>query len=92
MSEANPLDAELTDMSKCGPPAPGKKWVQVKKTESGMAADGTFFARDYMVWEQVDDVKPAKGQKKEPAQKRAPAAAAKNKQMQAGLASFFTKK
>jgi hypothetical protein len=57
-----------------------------------MATDGSFFARDYMVWEQVDDVKPAKGQKKEPAQKRAPAVAAKNKQMQAGLASFFTKK
>lgn len=26
MSEANPM-AELTDISKCGPPEPGKKWV-----------------------------------------------------------------
>jgi hypothetical protein len=32
----------------------------VKKTDSGMAEDGTFFARDYMVWEQVDDVKEKK--------------------------------
>lgn len=74
MSEA----VELTDISKCGPAAPGKKWVQVKKTESGMLEDGSFFSKDYMVWEQVDDIqekKPAKINLKpsEPAQKRAPA-------------------
>lgn len=59
-----------------------------------MAEDGTFFARDYMVWEQVADEKKAKSafQKQEPAQKRAPPAAAKNKQTQSGLASFFGKK
>ena len=89
---------ELTDISKCGPPAPGKKWAQVKKTESGMLEDGTFYSKDYMVWEQVDDVKEKKLGKlnikpSEPAQKRAPATTgAKNKQTQKGLASFFTKK
>ena len=48
---------ELTDISKCGPLEPGKKWVQAKKTESGMTADGSFFSKDYMVWEQVADNK-----------------------------------
>jgi hypothetical protein len=80
---------EMTDISN-RPPAPGKKWVQVKKTESGMLDDGTFFARDIMVWEQVD-VDEKTVQKKAEPQKRVPANAAP-KQTQKGLAAFFGKK
>ena len=57
-----------------------------------MLEDGTFFARDYMVWEQVDekDAKP-KATQKEPV-KRAPAATGpKNKQTQKTMAAFFKK-
>ncbi len=46
-------EQELTDISKCGPAEPGKKWVQTKKTETGMKSDGSFFSKDYFVWEQV---------------------------------------
>ena len=42
---------EITDVSKRGKPEPGKIWAQVKKTESGMLDDGTFYSKDYMVWE-----------------------------------------
>ena len=88
-------ELELTEISKRGPLAPGKKWVQVTKTETGMLLDGTFYSKDHTVWEQVDDVKP-KFQKQpstKPEGKRAPPTAApKGKQTQSGLASFFAKK
>ena len=65
-----------------------------------MTSDGSFFSKDYFVWEQVADinVKNAKplGQnplEKPVIQKRAPTDnLGKNKQVQKGLASFFTKK
>jgi hypothetical protein len=93
-------EQELTDISKCGPAEPGKKWVQVKKTETGMTADGSFFSKDYTVWEQVADNKVKNVKQLEQnsldkpmIQKRAPTDnLPKNKQVQKGLASFFTKK
>jgi hypothetical protein len=94
MTEVN-RDSDLTDISKCGPPAPGKKWVQVKKTDSGMGDDGSFYSKDYFVWEQVDDDKQRakKSMGAKPEGKRAPPnTAPKGKQTQAGLASFFSKK
>ena len=60
-----------------------------------MTGDGTFFSKDYFVWEQVDDVakKTQKSLGAKPVEKRAPATQAlKGKQTQAGLASFFKQK
>merc|ERR1712232_197642 len=37
-------------------PAPGMKWVRVTKTEQTMDEKGYFVSRDYVDWEEVEDV------------------------------------
>ena len=38
----------------------GKKWAKIKKTEQSTDAKGYMCFKDVEVWEEVDDVKPAK--------------------------------
>ena len=79
------------------PAAPGKKWVKVKRTETSMDAKGYMCTQDVEVWEEVDDVKPAKrstaAAKKSAGEKMAPleSKAAKPK-VQRALADFFKSK
>ena len=55
MSEMAGDDA-ATDLTKCGPAAPGKKWVCSTETETCIdEATGTFSSKDVQVWKQVDD-------------------------------------
>ena len=39
-------------------PAAGMKWARVTKTEQTMDEKGYFVSRDYVDWEEVEDVKP----------------------------------
>ena len=59
----------------------GKKWVKIKKTEQTLDAKGYMCFKDVEVWEEVEDVKPAKkaaakildAEKPSAGQKQAPA-------------------
>ena len=46
-----------TQPSERRPAAPGKKWVKVNRTEQTIDDKGYFVSRDYVDWEEVDDVK-----------------------------------
>ena len=73
------LSEEQTAVSDSKPPrdaAAGKKWAKVKKTEQTMDAKGYLVFKDVEVWEEVDDIKPAKRAPPKSAGVKAPEASA----------------
>ena len=52
--------AIVTPLKPTQAPAPGKKWVKVKKTEQTMDEKGYMCFKDVEVWEEVEAAKPAR--------------------------------